>query len=279
MERIVAIDFETAKNPYPCQVGLTIIENGEITDSLMRYIQPPGNEYNEYCMAVHGITPEVTKDCPEFPVVWEEIKLFLSGSIIAAHNAPFDINVLTSTLEYYGLDLGTEEIQVIDTCELSGKKKLDVACKEYGIPFANHHNAFFDSLACAQLVLAMKEEKEEKPTKKEKPKVVKPTYHEAITGDVLKKDLSQANPENPFYDKKVVITGVFSIDRKEIAMKLKKLGADVDTSITKRTAFVCVGKDAGPKKLETIKKYNECGCDIVTLSETDLNALLCLWSE
>ena len=277
MERIVAIDFETAKNPYPCQVGLTIIENGVITDSLMRYIQPPGNEYNEHCMAVHGITPEDTKNCPEFPEVWEEIKLFLSGSIIAAHNAPFDINVLTSTLEYYGLDFGSDEIQVIDTCELTGKKKLDVACAEYGIPFVNHHNAFFDSLACAQLVLALQEE--ENPTKKETPKVEKPKYHEAISGDVLKKDLTNANPENPFYDKKVVITGVFTMDRKEIAMKLKKLGADVDTSITKKTAFVCIGEDAGPKKLETIKKYNESGCNITTLSESDLISIFNKWCE
>ena len=277
MERILAIDFETAKNPYPCQIGVTIIENGEITDTFMRYIKPPKNEYNPHCIEVHGITPDVTENAPEFPELWNEIQPLFTDCIIAAHNAPFDINVLTSTLEYYGLDFGSDEIQVIDTCELTGKKKLDVACKEYGIPFANHHNAFFDSLACAQLILAIQEE--ENPIKKKKPTVEKPKYHEAITGDVLKKDLSQANPENPFYDKKVVITGVFSIDRKEIAMKLKKLGADVDTSITKKTAFVCVGKDAGPKKLETIKKYNESGCDIVVLPETDLNALLCLWSE
>lgn len=277
MERIVVIDFETARPCYPCQIGVTIIENGEITDTFMRYIKPPKNEYNQHCVDIHGITPDVTENTPEFPELWNEIKPLFTDSIIAAHNAPFDINVLTSVLEYYSLDFEVDKIQVIDTCELVGKKKLDVACAEYGIPFTYHHNAFFDSLACAQLLLALQEA--ENPTKKEKPVLGKPVYHEAITGDVLKKDLSQANPENPFYDKKVVITGVFSIDRKDIAAKLKKLGADVDTSITKRTAFVCVGKDAGPKKLETIKKYNESGCDIVILSETDLNALLCLWSE
>lgn len=277
MKRVIAIDFETAKMPYPCQIGVTIIENGEITDTFMRYIKPPKNEYNQHCVDVHGITPDVTEDAPEFPELWDEIKTLFTDSIIAAHNAPFDIKVLTSTLEYYGLDFGAEEIEVIDTCEMVGKKKLDVACAEYGIPFANHHNAFFDSLACAQLVLALQEA--ENPTKKEKPVLEKPVYHEAITGDVLKKDLSQANPENPFYDKKVVITGVFSMDRKDIAARLKKLGADVDTSITKRTAFVCVGQDAGPKKLECIKKYNESGCNIVTLSECDLISIFNQWRE
>lgn len=277
MERVVVIDFETAKNPYPCQIGVTIIENGEITDTFMRYIKPPKNEYNPHCIEVHGITPDVTENAPEFPELWNEIQPLFMDSIIAAHNAPFDINVLASTLEYYGLDFGSEEIKVIDTCEMVGKKKLDIACAEYGIPFANHHNAFFDSLACAQLVLALQEA--ENPTKKEAQKVEKPQYHEAISGDVLKKDLTNANPENPFYDKKVVITGVFTMDRKEIAMKLKELGADVDTSITKKTAFVCVGEDAGPKKLETIKKYNESGCNITTLSESDLISIFEKWIE
>lgn len=275
MERVIAIDFETAKMPYPCQIGVTIIDGGEITDTFMRYIKPPKNEYNQHCVDVHGITPDVTENAPEFPELWNEIKSLFSDCIIAAHNAPFDITVLTSTLEYYGLDFGLDEIKVIDTCEMVGKKKLDVACAEYGIPFSNHHNAFFDSLACAQLLLAIQEA--ENPTKKEKPVLEKPVYHEAIKGDVLKKDLSEANPENPFYDKKVVITGVFSMDRKDIAARLKKLGADVDTSITKRTAFVCVGQDAGPKKLECIKKYNECGCNIVTLSEDDLVSIFNKW--
>lgn len=274
MERVIAIDFETAKNPYPCQIGVTIIENGEITDTFMRYIKPPKNEYSQLCVDVHGITPDMTENAPEFPELWNEINPLFTDSIIAAHNAPFDIKVLTSALEYYGIEFGVDEIKVIDTCEMVGKKKLDVACAEYGIPFANHHNAFFDSLACAQLVLALQEA--ENPTKEEKPKSI---YHEAITGDVLKKDLSQANPENPFYDKKVVITGVFSMDRKDIAAQLKKLGADVDTSITKRTAFVCVGKDAGPKKLESIKKYNESGCNIVTLSESELTSIFNKWCE
>lgn len=277
MERVIAIDFETAKVPYPCQIGVTIIENGEITDTFMRYIKPPKNEYNQHCVDVHGITPDVTENAPEFPEVWNEIKHLFTDSIIAAHNAPFDIKVLTSALEYYGIEFGYDEIKVIDTCEMVGKKKLDVACAEYGIPFVNHHNAFFDSLACAQLVLALQEA--ENPTKKEKPVLEKPAYHDRITGDVLQKDLSQANPENPFYDKKVVITGVFSMDRKEIAARLKKLGADVDTSITKRTAFVCVGQDAGPKKIESIKKYNESGCNIVTLSESDLISIFNQWSE
>lgn len=275
MERITVIDFETAVVPYPCQIGITTIVNGEITDSFMRYIKPPKNEYNPYCVEVHGITPEMTINCPEFPEVWDEIKPYFNDCIIAAHNAPFDINVLTSTLDYYGIDFGCEQIQVIDTCMLVGKKSLEEACKEYGVSLTNHHNAFFDSLSCAMLLLSYNETispKEKKETKKKKS-----AYHEAITGDVLKKDLSNANPDNPFYDKKVVITGVFTQNRKELALMLKNLGADIDTTITKRTNFVVMGEEAGWKKVETIEKLQGEGYGIKVIRQQELDEILNEW--
>ena len=98
-------------------------------------------------------------------------------------------------------------------------------------------------------------------------------YHEQIRGDLLKKDLTGANPDNPFYDKKVVITGVFSIDRKELAAKLKSMGADIDGSVTKRTDFVIIGEDAGPKKLEKIESLNADGCSIKKVYEPELHQI------
>lgn len=277
--KFTVIDFETAVGKCACQIGITIIENGEIKESFSRYIQPPGNKYNPYNIAVHGITSETTENSPLFPEVWEEIKCHFKDSIIVAHNLPFDWSVLCSSLEYYYITPESIELDAIDTLPLFDNKKLDVACYQYGIDLPNHHNALDDSLACAKLLLAYFNNQapitNQLPPEENKP--YKSVYHESLKGDVLIKDLSNANPDNPFYDKKVVITGVFSMDRKDIARKLKELGADVDTSITKRTNFVCVGKDAGPKKLESIRKYNESGCNIVTLSESDLIPIFEKW--
>ena len=99
-------------------------------------------------------------------------------------------------------------------------------------------------------------------------------YHEQLHGKVLKKDLSNANPDNPFYNKKVVITGLFSIDRRELANKLKRMGADIDTSIGKKTDFVMIGKDPGPKKIEKIEQLLLEGSTIEKIYQPELLDIL-----
>ena len=71
----IAIDFETAtSNKMACQIGITIVENGAIKDTIVRLIQPPNNKYDVGCIQVHHITPEQTSKSPTFDIVWEEIK-------------------------------------------------------------------------------------------------------------------------------------------------------------------------------------------------------------
>jgi hypothetical protein len=60
------------------------------------------------------------------------------------------------------------------------------------------------------------------------------------------------------YRKIVVTTGTFEkfTSRNKIIKLLYECGADVNSVITKKTHFVIVGKNAGPKKLETIALHN-----------------------
>ena len=57
-----------------------------------------------------------------------------------------------------------------------------------------------------------------------------------------------------FYHKKVVITGIFEKFpfREQMAKLLHEVGADVNTTISKRTDYVIIGENAGHKKLEKI---------------------------
>ena len=100
-----AIDFETAtmKNKYPCQIGIVVVRNGQIEESISRYIQPPSNLYDKRCISVHKITPDITKDEPEFPDVWNDIKQYFEDTVLVAHNASFDITVLENILNYYDI--------------------------------------------------------------------------------------------------------------------------------------------------------------------------------
>lgn len=86
-----------------------------------------------------------------------------------------------------------------------------------------------------------------------------------LSGDILKKDLSNADPSSIFYDKKVVITGVFPISRYQLAGILKyKMGADIDLAVGKNTRYLLVGSAPGDKKIE---KAEELGVDIIEEDE------------
>jgi NAD-dependent DNA ligase len=98
-----------------------------------------------------------------------------------------------------------------------------------------------------------------------------------ISKELLIQDLSQVEKEDTiFYDKKVVLTGVFSRYpvRNYLADIIKKLGADINTSISKKTEIVCIGEGAGPSKMAKIEQLRIEGCDILIINEQQLYNIL-----
>lgn len=281
-----AIDFETAtlKERFPCQIGLAIVRNGEIIKRISKYIKPPQNNYLKSCIKVHKITPEITKNAPEFDKVWNEIQEYIEGEFLIAHNASFDIPALENILNYYWIDLPILKGYAC-TKNIFGGISLDVACKMYDIKLDNHHDGCCDACACAELYLAHVNNELPKHSKEDFSKERKNTQlnifdetflssHQQLRGDILKKDLSNADTQNPFYDRKVVITGIFVQERKSLGLQLKSMGADIDTSITKRTNYVLIGEEPGLKKIEKVDKLIHDGYKIRKLYQNDINDIL-----
>lgn len=273
----VAIDFETANHlQMACQVGITVVIDGEIKETITKLIQPPGNQYDVNFKNVHHITEDMTKNMPTFDVVWQEISQYFIGTTLVAHQKSADETILYKNLDYYGImSMGIKKF--LCTYQIYNRG-LEELCAGFHIDFSNHHDAGFDSFACAQFYInynagiepdldAMNKYRDEIKNTKIKRDFGK---HERICGDVLKKDLSGADPNNPFYDRKVVITGTFSFDRRDLAIKLKKMGADVDTGITKKTNYVIIGDDPGYAKIEKLEKLLHDGYTIRKLSEMDI---------
>lgn len=270
----VAIDVETAQGSRwsICQIGLAIVENGEITQTISRLVQPPGNEYSEWNTRVHGITSDMTSNAPLFKDVWNEIQPLVERNKLVAHNASFDINCLEQALDFYGLPKPNMEC---DCTYARTGVKLNEICEAFEIELANHHNAVSDAEACAKVYLNLLKGIEP-DFSKITPQSVKPGNffqqegHERLCGNVLKPDLENADSSSPFYAKKVVFTGVLpSIKRKEAADMVKKLGADIDTSITKRTDFVVTGSAPEPSKMKKIEQFNSQGYDIRIIYEEE----------
>lgn len=278
----IAIDFETAvvSSKMPCQIGLVVVKSGEIVEKFSRYIQPPGNRYSQKCIDIHHITPSITERAPIFPEVWNDIKEYFEGNFIVAHNISFDLDVLYKALSYYGIN--PPRIMGYNcTYQIFGKK-LNVCADKYGITLNNHHDALSDAETCCKLFIGYLSGKFnpnineiEINNNQEKTEDKHENYHDKIDSDLLKQDLENADKSSPFYNKKVVITGIFEkFGRNELAKILKSKGADINTAISKKTNIVVVGDDPGPAKLQKANDLIEEGYDILIIDERKLRIML-----
>jgi DNA polymerase-3 subunit epsilon len=270
-----AFDIETATNQSSsiCQIGFVIVENGLITSENSYLIQPPENVFDARHSCIHGIDSLRTKEMPTFPSVWARIKEKFIGTLLVAHNSSFDLNILKSTLNYYNLPCPHFECDC--TFRMTGMK-LKALAESLQITMSKHHDALSDAKACAQAYIHLKQG-------------LKPNYkfieesdnsnvfagHERLSGNVLKPDLNIENRSNPFYAKKVVFTGVLqTMTREEAAVKIKDLGADIDTGVNKRTDYVIVGQGAGPSKLKKIEDFNISGSSIKIITEDTFKTMI-----
>lgn len=160
----VAIDFETATSTWSsiCSMGICVVENNKIVETKELLIKPTPFEFNDYNIAIHGITPQMVWNKPNFKEVWQEIKPYVDGKTVIAHNASFDVGAMRKALELFNIELPT--FDYLCTVKLSQKAypellshKLNVLGAELGIDFS-HHNACDDAYACAKVLLHILED-------------------------------------------------------------------------------------------------------------------------
>lgn len=143
-----AIDFETAngKRSSICSIGIAIIEDNKVIDSIYTLVRPYPNFYTRFTTAVHGITMQDTIDSPDFEEVWSEIAGKLQDIPLVAHNSPFDEGCLRAAHEAY--DLAYPKYQFYCTCRLSRRMypflvnhQLQTVAAHCGYDLTYHHHA------------------------------------------------------------------------------------------------------------------------------------------
>jgi DNA polymerase III subunit epsilon len=277
VKSFVAIDFETAQpaRHSPCAIGMVKVVDGVITQRIFTLIRPPDNIYSPHNTNIHGIKSEHSENAPEFIYVYPMIKELIHKNHIVCHNASFDLDVLAKTKQFHGIE-DDLEFSYSDTLELYGKS-LDACCEICGIDL-HHHDALSDAEACARLFLQY----HKIPVNEYKP--FGPTDNLPLFEDHGKLDHDMFTPElesvqnknNPFYNKKVVITGVYQNwpDRNDLAKIIKNLGADIDSSVTPRTQILIVGANSGPVKLQKMKANIDDDKTRKIMSEEEVSAIL-----
>lgn len=164
---ILALDFETA-NPVCgsiCAVGVVEIAGGRIVRRFEQLIRPHAScrWFSRFNIAVHGITPAMVREAPEWDEVWALLAGRFEGATVVAHNAAFDILVLAAALRLY--DLRFPELEFLCTCKSARRAwpelpnhRLDTVAGRAGFHFM-HHRAGDDAAAAAAVLCAMMQER------------------------------------------------------------------------------------------------------------------------
>lgn len=138
------------------EIALVKLDNElNIVDTYETLIKPSG--LTTGAVEIHNITYEMVINAPKIGEVSEEIKTFITGSKIIAHNGGyFDIPFLN-----YHTDLNISDDTVIDTYLLA-KKYLDLpsnslvnVAKSFGIVNPNPHRALGDTITTANIFIKM----------------------------------------------------------------------------------------------------------------------------
>lgn len=265
----LAFDVETAtrKKGSICQIGYVIVRDLKIVKEFFRKVRPPDNDYEPAQTGIHHMNSNDTKHEPEFPEIWKLIREDFESNLLVAHNVKStERPALIQTLENYGLEV--PDLKWFCTYELTDLALVD-ACESLCVELTKHHDALADAKACANILIKMtlgEKLDESLITPKEKKSPF--DGYEHLHGAVLKKNLDVDDKDNPFYDKRVVITGkLSSMEKNEAAEILQGKGANVNTSISKLTDFVITGSGAGPVKLEKVAALNSKGAGIELLKE------------
>ncbi len=162
-----AIDFETADDLIPCELGVCVVRDGAIAETRSWLIKPSCYPYmNRWHQNIHGISTYDLADAPYFDDVWPEIEPYLKNRLLVAHNAKFDMSVMREALNHYRII--PPEADYLCSVRLARRTwpemeshRLNVLCQRFGITF-RHHRAGDDAEACARIMLQVAKETQTK---------------------------------------------------------------------------------------------------------------------
>ncbi|MFC1453728.1 exonuclease domain-containing protein [Verrucomicrobiota bacterium] len=306
-----AIDFETANSSRgsACAVGLCVVQNGQITQSVQHLIRPDPPYFAPFNISIHGITDQDVAGAPSFIELWPEVLASISGPLVA-HNASFDISVIRRSLDDGGMDY--PDIDYYCTRVISKLTwpdmptyALDHVAQHLGLSF-QHHNAAEDARACACVALAAcRVHAASSLCDLEEPFVFAtgrlfpggyspchgrgkdPSIRGTSSAKLRAADISavvtEFDPDHPFFGKSFVFTGAMTaLVRKDAMQAVVDCGGVCHDTVKQDTNYLVLGqkgyivyrsghKSSKMKKAESILSK---GFPIEILSEADFVSML-----
>ncbi|WP_444959729.1 exonuclease domain-containing protein [Microbulbifer sp. VVAC002] len=276
----VAVDVETA-NPDSasiCQLGLVVVENGQVVKEWKTLINPEVDFYFAN-VAVHGINAADVAEAPKFSDIVDQLKELLEGRVIVSHSG-FDRRALSKAFEVHGGELN--KVRWLDSMMLARRTWEQFALSGYGLSNLasflgvefHHHDALEDAKVVAKIVLAAASELGAGLVAIEK--LLRPAAVKRVRPDTL-----EANPRGPLWGEVVVFTGSLMIPRQEAQSFAAEQGCEVRSGVSKKVTMLVVGdqdvsqlagKDKSSKHLKA-EQLISAGHHIRIVTEGDFMAL------
>ena len=156
-----AIDFETANSSSAsaCSVGLVKVRDGVVVDEAGWLIRPPAgyDSFSEWNTRIHGIMAPDVEDALLWSEQLPDLVAFAAGDALVAHNAGFDMGVISAACAASFLDC--PEFRYLCSLRVARKTynldsyRLPVAAMAAGFEDFHHHDALDDSRACAAIMV------------------------------------------------------------------------------------------------------------------------------
>lgn len=151
--------FSTVYNEV-IEIGAAKIRDGAVVDTFQAFIKTSAF-ISETIQNLTNITPEILESQgQDIQTVLHSFNIFVGDSILAAHNAFFDLHMLEETYRKHNVNF--EQKVMLDTLKISRKineniksHALGSLAKLYKVDLKNAHRADDDSKATAEILIQM----------------------------------------------------------------------------------------------------------------------------
>jgi len=159
MNSFYAVDFEAANNKWDiCQVGVTKVENGIVTNTESHYVKPPGEFWRSHTR-IHGITKNDVRNAFMFKKMYSEILEPIKNEKIIFWDVASDRKILKANMNRHGMEMiSTNKFECAQqyarlvSSFTPPNYKLKVVAEYLGLSF-RAHDAGEDSYVTAMIYL------------------------------------------------------------------------------------------------------------------------------
>lgn len=101
--------------------------------------------------------------------------------------------------------------------------------------------------------------------------------HNQIDSRYLEQKTEGADPSNPLYGKKVVMSGIYDqigMKRNQVADAIQQLGAKLNRSVSATMQVFVMGNEIGPTKIKEVEQLRATGHDILLISQLEFKEIV-----